>query len=265
MTALSLFAIIPADAALPARMPMDGAAPPGLRVLAAGPFAAVIADTPPEIASGRSRSELAPWLLTHQRVIEAVMAATPVLPVKFGTSLRDESAALRILTLGRTLFAQAFNALASRIEMNLTVRWDVEQVLSDIVRNDPALIHAGATEPSRETLGRMVAQAFHRRRDEVAAHIVAKLRPLIHDRVILPSTATDIVLDIALLIERTAEDPLGQQPETLDDEFSDMLSFRLVGPLPPLQLRHGTGPLSPAGRDRTGPSYPQSGGNSHPG
>jgi hypothetical protein len=67
----------------------------------------------------------------------------------------------------------------------------------------------------------------------VAAHIVAKLRPLIRDVVVLPSTETDIVLDIALLIERTAEDPLGEQLETLDDEFSDMLSFRLVGPLPP--------------------------------
>ena len=67
-----------------------GAIADGLRMIAAGPYSAVIGSSTGPDLKGRSRTELAGLLIVHQKVIEQLMGTAWVLPVKFGTRMPDE-------------------------------------------------------------------------------------------------------------------------------------------------------------------------------
>ncbi|KAF0119107.1 MAG: GvpL/GvpF family gas vesicle protein [Rhodospirillaceae bacterium] len=160
MMPLAVFAIIPADCA---RILWAGVTE--VQVIVEGAFAAVVA--PVLSLNGCSQEQLAPRLLAHQRIIEAVMATSPVLPVQFATVVPDGQTVAHVLEEGAPLFRQGFIDFSSRVEMELRVLWVIEDILREIAGTERIIARkaeiaareaAGAVGPEeRVTLGRLVA------------------------------------------------------------------------------------------------------------
>ncbi|HUY03832.1 MAG TPA: GvpL/GvpF family gas vesicle protein [Rhodocyclaceae bacterium] len=212
-----------------------GSIPPDARAIVCGDFAAVVMNPPPGGVRGRNRAELAPWLLSVQRIVEAVIGFAPVLPVSFGTLADDDTMVRRILTEGARLFERAFSELGERIEIDLSVLWNVQTVVREVAQigDLAARLAATNTEAVRRGAGEELMHEIQRRREGVGSSILDALRPLAADSIATVPPEPEAVIDLALLFDRDAVDTLESALSKLDDSFSGGLSFRMVGPMAP--------------------------------
>lgn len=213
----------------------EGIVPLGTRAVVCGPFTAVVMSSPAGGLRGRSRSELAPWLLSAQRVVESVMVFAPVLPVSFGTVADDDAMVRCILTEGATLFEQAFNEMGERIEIDISVLWDVQTEVREVAQigDLAARLAATNTEAVRRGAGEQLMHEIQRRRAGVGSRILEALQPLVADSIVTVPLEPEAVIDLALLLDRDAVDALENMLRKLDEAFSGGLSFRMVGPMAP--------------------------------
>lgn len=203
--------------------------------------AAVVGASPRADYRGMTREEAVRCLLGHQRVVETVMNRYPVLPVKFGTVLPDESWVRRLLLQGKDFFQATFERLAGHIQMEVVALWDVQQVFKEIAEEEPIARLKSELErrPAKDTtservaLGRMVRAALERRRLQVEAVLLSALREVASDLVINGLMDDGMVANAALLVDAKGREALDRRLPELDERFEGRLRLRCVGPLPP--------------------------------
>lgn len=236
-----LYAIVPAAHLGGARAPDADELGPGIRMIAEGPFAAVVGPGPGRALAGRSREELARLLLAHQKIVEAAMRRMPVLPVKFGTQAPDEASVRRALEQGRGTYEEAFAKLAGCIQMEVLVLWDLESVFREIAAEE-AIVRlksefAAASEceadAARVTLGRLVKASLEDQRRKLALRLIPALSGVAVDKVENAIMDDRMVVNLALLISCDQAECLDRRLEELDAEHQGRLTLRCVGPLPP--------------------------------
>jgi len=207
-----------------------------------GDLAAVVSRASIRAYKTMKREEVIPYLFAHQAVIEKVMEDHTVVPVKFGTTARDETEVRRILDHGRPQLRAALEAMEGKIELDLVAQWkDLNSVLRQIgdepeIRTQKAAIAARPPQESMEErirIGQTVKARLDQMRDEREAEIIEALTPLARD--ICPHALLDdrMILNTAFLVDRTTEGEVGTTLERLDGRYGDSIDFRCVGPLPP--------------------------------
>lgn len=229
MSELAILAVVPAECLGSRKLPPDA------RTIALGGFAAVLSKPPKEGIRGRPRSELAPWLLTGQRIVESVMDFAPVLPVTFGTVATNDGIVRGFLTEGQPLFKQAFAVLGDQIEMDVSVRWDMHQVVREIAMDGDltSRLATAGTDGEKQAAGQELAGLVQQRRDCFGNHILNAVSPLASDVIPTVPPEPEAVVNVALLLDRNAIGGLEGVLDTLDGFFSGRLSFRMVGPMAP--------------------------------
>ena len=206
-----------------------------------GGVAAVVGASPLADYRGLRRDQAARYLLTHQRVVETVMHDSPLLPLRFGTVLPDESWVSRLLTQGAPLFRTTLDRVAGQAQMEIVVLWNLQQVFAEIGQEAHVvqLKEQVATRPPEETLGervaigQMVQASLEQRRTALQDHVVHRLGQVALDVVINPHMDDSMVANVALLLDQAGREALDRRLATLDREFEGRLLFRCVGPLPP--------------------------------
>ena len=206
-----------------------------------GDFAAVISASPLENYQGLKRDAAVSYLVAHQRVVEAVMGDFPVLPLKFGTVLPEETCVTRLLTQGEPLFRTALEQVAGRLQMEVVVLWNLQEVFQEISQEESIVqlktqlagLSPEELEAERIVLGQMVHTILLRRRADLSDHLLPSLREVALDSVVNPPMDDSMVLNVALLVEESGCESLDRQLETLDKQFDGQLTFRCIGPLPP--------------------------------
>ena len=235
-----VYAIVPVRSGVDETLGGDAAAD-RLGTIATGPFAAVVSNSPQVQSHGRSREELVSQLLVHQKAIERIMLATPLLPVKFGTVASDEAGVRVILEAGKPAFEAAFDRLDGCVQMEILVRWDLKEIFAEIATEDAVirlkgqLERAGASpdQAARAEFGRLVKEALERRRTALAAPLVEAMRAVAMDMIVYPSTADQVVVHLVLLMKESARGRLDHCLATLDTAYGGQLAFRCVGPSAP--------------------------------
>ncbi|MEA2126896.1 MAG: Gas vesicle synthesis protein GvpL/GvpF, partial [Solirubrobacteraceae bacterium] len=96
------------------------AVPDELDTLASGPLAAVVRTV--AAAPAATPEEM----LAHESRVEAVMAAQPVLPVRFGTTFDDAAEIVSLLERNETEFAQRLDEVRGCVELSVRMRWTPE-------------------------------------------------------------------------------------------------------------------------------------------
>ena len=249
MTDLLVFAVVPADRFDPAILAEGDGLPPGLRAIAAGPLAAVVGAAPEGGLKGRERSALLPWLLASQKVMERLLANAPVLPVALGTVVEDEGRVRHMLDAGAAILGEGFQAVGDGIEMNLSVLWHLDTVVARLlpgVAPELRQAAAGGDAIERQALGVVLAGLVSAERRRARARVIEALQAVTRDFAIGEPIEPGGVVNLALLVDRAAEETLGAALEALDAEFGGALTFRLVGPLPPYSFASVQVHLAPA-------------------
>jgi hypothetical protein len=194
------------------------------------------------------RSEAVAYLVAHQRVVETVMQRYPLLPVKFGTVIADEGQVHHLLAQGEPLFRSALDKYGKRVQMEVVVLWNIQQIFQDIAQEE-SIIQAKtqlsncAPEESLNkqiALGQLVQTSVEQRRAALRAEILPSLQDLTLETVANPLMDDNMVLNVALLLDENGCQALDQRLEELDAIFESRnsnectpLTFRRVGPLPP--------------------------------
>jgi hypothetical protein len=218
---------------------LDGSGPvAGLSVEGLTAVAAPYAGLPIERLS---RPEVLRALIAHQEVIERIIADRSVLPVKFGTILDSAGDVRRALTIFRPRLESAFADVSGAVEIDLSATWDLAVMFDEIKEESDIAALAGAGDESdggvslatRIQAGKMVHEALERCREEYRHHAVEALAPLVRDMRRNPLPADDIVLNLALLVERPRLAEVDEGIDRLAAESSGRVTFRYVGPLPP--------------------------------
>lgn len=203
--------------------------------------AAVVSASPLEDYRALRRQEVATYLVAHQRVVEAIMRERPVLPVRFGTVLRDEAQVRRLLELGEGRFKAALAELDDRVQMEVVVLWDLQEVFGEIaqqqeiarLRAEIAARPTEATEAERMAVGQKVHASLLERRAALQSQVLPALRSAASDVVVNPPMDDGMVVNAALLLDPADDGAMDRELERLDQAFDGRLRFRCVGPLPP--------------------------------
>ncbi|MBV9237058.1 MAG: GvpL/GvpF family gas vesicle protein [Xanthobacteraceae bacterium] len=237
---LYLYAIVPSDAHGEATISGVNGFTDRITMIKGNSFSAVVGGSPGGGLKGRSRDELGRLLVAHQAVVEQLMSAGPVLPVKFGTQAPDEIRVQKALEQGHRLFQTAFIELESCTQFVIVVTWDLDAVFADIAAQEPIArlkvrlaANEGATPAERAAFGKLVKDALEERRAAVASSLLNGLRAVAIDLIINPVTADRTVLDVALLVKTNAGAAVERCLEMLDAEHTGRLRFCCIGPMPP--------------------------------
>lgn len=206
-----------------------------------GGLAAVVSDSAIERYDA-SRTNL----LSHERVIEAVMREQTLLPVRFGTVADSESAVASIQKLLERRageFDRLLHEMEGKVELGLKAFWRSETaVFDEIVAEDEEIRRlrdvlrrrpGGVPHSARLRLGEMVKTALARKRAAEARRIVAPLR-MIADRVADNSVLLDrMIVNSAFLVRRNRETEFDRAVAALDEELGPRISLRYAGPVAP--------------------------------
>ncbi len=205
-------------------------------------LAALVSPAPSRAYRSMEREEVLRYLFAHQAVIEKVMEDHTAVPVKFGTTARDEAEVRKILENGYPQLTAARQAMQGKIELDLVAQWkDLNSVFRQIgeepeIRGVKAAI---ALRPPQETtaervrLGQMVKARLDQRREALGAEIVEALKPLAQDLCPHALVADRMILNTAFLVDGAREGEVGKTLERLNGRYGDHIDFRCVGPLPP--------------------------------
>jgi hypothetical protein len=181
-------------------------------------------------------------LMSHSAVLEHAIAAGPVLPLRFGTVLRDEDAVVsELLEPERDALTRLLEQFERLVELRVKAFYVEEEVLREIVRSDPAIAHLReatrdapetAAYPQRVRLGEAVARALETRRQGDAESIFARLRPLAEDAVV-EEAGEGQALTASFLVARERVEAFDEAMDELARTHDGRITFKYLGPLPP--------------------------------
>jgi hypothetical protein len=159
-------------------------------------------------------------LLTHERVVQAVMKDGAVLPLRFGTMLDGEKSLEAVLVTRRDDLLRALARVRGRVEIGVRA----------LARNA-----ADAAPPGREHSGReymLTRLREHRRAEEAARTLHAPLAALSCDSRLRAPTPPPARLASTYLVDRVRIAEFRTRVEELAARHED-LEVVVTGPWPP--------------------------------
>ena len=236
-----IYGVIPASQSLAFGLSGFPPRPEEVRTVAHRGLACVASNYSGEDFASLPKEMLLRCLMAHQEVVERVMQAFPVLPVKFGTLVESEAEAERLIEQSHGRLGQALERLTGKMEMEVAATWDLKRVLEEVGQADEILRlrESIAGRPATEVLevqiqaGKIVKESLDRRREEFQQRLLGSLRGAALDAQPNALVADEMVLNVAFLIEKNREEEFDEQVRELDEALNGEVSFRIVGPLPP--------------------------------
>jgi hypothetical protein len=182
-------------------------------------------------------------LTAYHEVLDRLAGAGPVVPVRFGSALADETSVVESLLDERPDEMLALlDALEGRRQFSLRARYVEEAVLAEVVAEDDDIrrlnertrgVPEEASWGDRIRLGELVAQAVERRRQGDAADLLDAVLPLVVEHRELNGSGLDHVLEVALLVDDDRQTELEEMLEAYAEAVHERVRLRLVGPLAP--------------------------------
>ena len=182
-------------------------------------------------------------ILGHADVLQSAFEHGPVLPYRFGTAVADADTVVRDLLAQQSAQLRArLEALEGKAEMQVKAVYAEEPLLRSILAQDPELVRmvrrtqslpAAATHFERIRIGEAVTGAVEMRSAADRQAVLTALIPFARAHVVSPPNHERSVVNAAFLVERDDLARFDQAVETLSQDRSGEIEFKLVGPLPP--------------------------------
>ncbi|WP_421708287.1 GvpL/GvpF family gas vesicle protein [Algihabitans sp.] len=201
-------------------------------------LSAVVSASPEAEYDGTRRN-----LTAHMRVLETVMADHTIVPIRFGSVAPTPDAVNEtLLKPQRDTIRTVLSELEGRAEMGLKVFWmegvlyaEVLAVRPDIAQLRDALMGRSPDESyyERVKIGELLESAVTEKRSREAEELLNYIAPLAHRIKRLDALGEQMVLNVALLLDRSKIEALEETIAKLDGVHAERLLFKLVGPTAP--------------------------------
>lgn len=183
-------------------------------------------------------------LTVHEQLLDATAAAdVPVLPVRFGAVVTDESAVERdLLAEHHDVFATALRELEGRAEYIVHGRYVEEAVLEEVLSENTAAANMreqlrdmpeDASQNLRIQLGEIVNAAIDAKREADTGQVIEALAEHSVASAVRPPTHEQDAVHAAFLTELSKEKEFTDAVEALGREWEGRIKLRLRGPLAP--------------------------------
>lgn len=179
----------------------------------------------------------------HWRVLESASKSTTVLPVRFGTVLEgDRAVRERLLEPNAERLTEMLDALAGRVQLNVSGDYDEERLLREVVRTSPQVaalrdrvsrLSDSAGYYDRIRLGELVAAQVAAHREQDAAHAIGRLEEFAVSARAEEISSEHGAFKLAFLVEAGEVDSFSEAVGRLREEFGEHVTLNYVGPLPP--------------------------------
>jgi len=189
-------------------------------------------------------------LQAHEDVVETLMKETTIVPFKFGTILRDEQAATRLLQDEGETFKKLLTKFTGRAEWGLKVYADKQALMKHIMQVEPRF---KSLEEQRQKLPRGAAYLLGKKIDEEAKEHMGALIAQVTEEIfqdlardafeaklndVLPQKVTgrnkEMILNAAYLVEGDKVANLRQRGKSFMEKYEFMgLDAEFSGPWPP--------------------------------
>lgn len=200
---------------------------------------AVVVSDSPVIEYDNTRRNM----MTHTLVLEEVMRDGAILPVRFGiVAPSSEVIQAQLLQRRYNEFLGLLARMEGRLEVGLKAFWYEQVIFQEIIDQNPAIRQlrdrllgytVEETYHDRIHLGEMIELAMNNKRDEDAAKLLSRLRPLADETRINKVLTDRMVLNAAFLLHREREPEFDAAIQALDAELGQRLIFKYVNNAPP--------------------------------
>jgi hypothetical protein len=183
--------------------------------------------------------------LAHEKAIEEVMTEYTVLPVRFATIAEDEEKVKRILEKEYEKFKELLDNVKDKIELGLKAMFREETIYKDILEKHEdikslkeklAKLTPEKSHYQCVQIGTMVEDALQREKQIVKADILNTLQPLAFEVKTNDTYGELMVINAAFFVEKKKEADFDRQVQMLDDKYSEKVTFKYVGSLPPFNF-----------------------------
>jgi hypothetical protein len=211
-----------------------GAQAPAPRAVRHEDLVAVVGDAPDGLRPKRRD------LVAHETVVEALCAAGPVVPMRFGTVAQDDVAVVAELARGAGRYTDLLARLDGHIEHNVKGAHRPDALLADLLAQHPDLRErnaalraaGGGGQPDRAAFGERVAAAVAHRSARDAGSLVAALRPYASRH--SPGPPVDgCFVNASFLVPSAARADFDVAVTRLRSAMDGYADLRVSGPLPP--------------------------------
>lgn len=205
-------------------------------------ISAVVSDAPYMDFTTVLKDQAARSLVRHQQVVESVMAAHTVIPMKFGTFALDRREVEEILSHGYTVFKNIFSRINNKVEMDIAATWSRFDMAIKDVSERPGIkemkdrLTAGPRDVSTEdkiAVGRLVKRALDEERERLSSRICDTLGGLCVDTFSHGLMDEAMICSAAFLLDTGKKEEFEKRLDELDKMLSGGVNFRCIGPLPP--------------------------------
>ena len=204
-----------------------------LRLVQAGGIGAVVTDVHgDEPAFGRVA------LSAHSAVLEAVLAVTTVLPMRFGVIMESDTAVAQLLLAPHAdELREQLDRLEGRVELTLRATYEEAPLMREILASEPRIraLHETSRGGYLEQvqLGEMIAKAVEQRRRRDTDQILASLAPLAEDVQLGEPRHERMALSASFLIPRDRIAAFDAAVDDVGRSQNHRMRLRYAGPLPP--------------------------------
>ena len=189
-------------------------------------------------------------MLAHQRVMEAVMKDTTILPVRFGTVAEssgndnpEEIIKNGVLNERYQELAELLAEMEGKVELGLKALWaDMKMIYSEIVAENPQIaglrskvnrLPENKSYQSKIALGRLVKDTLDDKRSRESRIMVKTLKEACVDLRENNTFGDQMIINGAFLVKSELEDEFDKRVEEMMRANDGRVIFRYLGPVPP--------------------------------
>jgi len=205
-------------------------------------IAAIVKDSDIVNYSHMPKDSLGRLLVSHQQLVEKVMAKHSIIPMRLGTFAGSDEEVRQILAKGyrtiKDIFARAKNSIEIDVVATLNDFKSFLQEVSEeeeIKRLKQSLLgkKGGVTIDDQMKLGVLVKRHLDKKKEILANQTQTALGEITQNLKAHDLMDDKMVLNTAFLMDKNRQKEFEHKLDEIDDKFEDKLNFRCVGPLPP--------------------------------
>jgi hypothetical protein len=178
--------------------------------------------------------------LTHERILESIMADYTLLPMQFSMIAATETEVLSMLENGYTAFHAELHKLDGKKELGLKGIFP-DTVFQDIVatndavraRRDQLAAKGNLSQDDLIEIGKMVEAALTAEKEKYREAILADLRPIATETKVSKPSTDRMFINAAFLVTPEQETAMDTAVNAIAEKYEKKFKLKYVGNVPP--------------------------------